>query len=210
MKNLKSEVIKYAKMLNTKKLSALRSGNISVKCKGGFLITPSGAKYSSLKNKDIVFVSLEGEFVEKKEIPSSEWRFHQDIYKNKIEAKAIVHAHSNYATAISTHGKKIPAFHYMVAMAGGNDIKCAKYATYGTRALSKNILKALRGRNACLISNHGQIAFSENLSKAFELAEEVENLSNQYIKSLKLGKPKILSSKEMNKVLSKAKNYKKG
>ena len=208
MKNLRSEVIKFAKMLNIKKLSALRSGNISVRYKAGFLITPSGVKYSSLKSKDIVFVSLKGEFDKKKGIPSSEWRFHQDIYLNKIDAKAIVHAHSNYATAISTHGKTIPAFHYMVAMAGGNDIKCAKYATYGTRELSKNILKALIKRNACLIGNHGQIAFSANLSKAFELAEEVENLSNQYIKALKIGKPKILSSKEMNKVLSKAKDYK--
>ena len=210
MKNLRSEVIKYAKMLNSKKLSALRSGNISVRYKNGFLITPSGAKYSSLKNKDIVLVSLKGEFDSRKGIPSSEWRFHQDIYLNKIEAKAIVHAHSNCATAISTHGKKIPAFHYMVAMAGGNDIKCAKYATYGTRELSKNIIKVLKNRSACLIANHGQIAFSEDLAKAFELAEEVENLSNQYINALKIGKPKILSSKEMNKVLSKAKNYKKG
>jgi len=210
MINLRSEVIKYAKMLNTKKLSALRSGNISARHKDGFLITPTGAKYSSLKSKDIVFVSLQGTFDKKKGIPSSEWRFHQDIYLSKKEAKAIVHAHSNYATAISTHGKSIPAFHYMVAMAGGNDIKCAKYATYGTRELSKNIITALKQRNACLIGNHGQIAFSGNLSKAFELAEEVENLSNQYIKALKIGKPKVLSLKEMNKVLSKAKNYKRG
>jgi len=210
MKNLRLEVIKYAKMLNSKKLSALRSGNISIRYKDGFLITPSGARYSSLKSKDIVYISIKGDFDKKKGIPSSEWRFHQDIYINKRGAKAIVHAHSNCATAISTHGKGIPAFHYMVAMAGGNNIKCAKYATYGTRELSKNILKALKQRNACLIGNHGQITFSENLSKAFELAEEVENLSNQYIKALKIGKPKILSSKEMNKVLSKAKNYKRG
>jgi len=210
MKSLRNEVIKYAKMLNSKKLSALRSGNISIRYKEGFLITPSGAKYSSLKNKDIVFVSLKGEFDEKKGVPSSEWRFHQDIYLNKMDAKAIVHAHSNYATAVSTHGKEIPAFHYMVVIAGGNNIRCAKYETYGTRELSKNIIKALNLRNACLIGNHGQIAYASNLSKAFELAEEVENLSNQYITALKMGKPKILSSKEMNKVLSKAKNYKKG
>ena len=197
-------------MLNSKKLSALRSGNISIRFKGGFLITPSGIKYSSLKNKDIVYVSAKGIFDKKKGIPSSEWRFHQDIYLNKKKAKAIVHAHSSCATAISTHGKSIPAFHYMVAMAGGNDIKCAKYATYGTRQLSKNILKALKNRSACLIGNHGQIAYSENLSKAFELAEEVENLSHQYITALKIGKPKILSLKEMIKVLGKAKNYKKG
>ena len=210
MKNLRSEIIKYSKMLNSKKLSALRSGNISSRYKDGFLITPSGKKYSVLKNNDIVFVSLKGYFDKKKGIPSSEWKFHQDIYRNKKEAKAIVHAHSTCATAVSTHKRGIPSFHYMVAMAGGHDIKCAKYATYGTRELSKNILKALKGRKACLISNHGQIAFEESLSKAFELAEEVENISLQYITSLKLGKPKILSINEMKKVLSKAKNYKKG
>ena len=209
MRKIKAEIIKYSKMLNSRKLSALRSGNISARYKEGFLITPSGKKYSSLKTKDIVFVSLEGKFDNKKGIPSSEWQFHQDIYKNKKEAEAIVHAHSTNATAVSTHKRGIPSFHYMVAMAGGQDIKCAKYATFGTRDLSKNILKALKGRKACLIANHGQIAFEENLPKAFELAEEVENISLQYITSLKLGKPKILSKNEMKKVLSKAKNYKK-
>ena len=210
MKKITSEIIKYSKLLNSKKLSALRSGNISVRYKNGFYITPSGKKYSSLKNKDVVFVSLRGVFDKTKGIPSSEWKFHQDIYLNKKDASAIVHAHSTNATAISTHKKGIPAFHYMVAMAGGHDIKCSKYATYGTRELSKNILKALNGRKACLIANHGQIAFDVNLSKAFELAEEVENISLQYITALKLGRPKILSLKEMNKVLSKAKDYKKG
>jgi L-fuculose-phosphate aldolase len=210
MKKIKAEIIKYSIMLNSRKLSALRSGNISVRYNDGFLITPSGKKYSSLKIKDIIYISLEGKFDKKKGIPSSEWQFHQDIYKNKLEAKAIVHAHSTNATAVSTHKRRIPPFHYMVAMAGGHDIKCAKYATYGTRELSKNILKALKGRKACLISNHGQIVFEENLPKAFELAEEVENMSLQYITSLKLGEPKILSLKEMKKILSKAKNYKRG
>ena len=210
MSKIKAEIIKYSKMLNSRKLSALRSGNISVRYKNGFLITPSGKKYSSLKNKDIVFVSLDGSFDKRKGIPSSEWKFHQDIYNNKKGAKSIVHAHSTNATAVSDHKRGIPPFHYMVAMAGGNDIKCAKYVTFGNRNLSKNILKALKGRKACLIANHGQIAFDENLPKAFELAEEVENISLQYITSLKLGKPKILSIKEMKKVLSKAKNYKRG
>jgi L-fuculose-phosphate aldolase len=210
MNKIKAEIIKYSKMLNSRKLSALRSGNISVRYNDGFLITPSGKKYSSLKIKDIIYVSLEGKFDKKKGIPSSEWQFHQDIYKNKLESKAIVHTHSTNATAVSTHKRRIPPFHYMVAMAGGHDIRCAKYATYGTKKLSKNILKALRGRKACLIANHGQIAFEENLPKAFELAEEVENISLQYITSLKLGKPKILSLKEMKRVLSKAKNYKRG
>ena len=221
MKNLKEreEVIEYSIKLNTTNLSPLRSGNISVRGIEdgieGFFITPSGKKYESLKPEDIVFLSLNEEkdflsWFNTGKNPSSEWRFHQDIYKNKWEAKAIVHAHSPHASAVSTHGKSIPPFHYMVAMAGGHDIKCAKYATYGTRELSKNILKALKLRKACLISNHGQIAFEENLPKAFELAEEVENLSLQYITSLKLGKPIILSLNEMKKVLSKAKNYKRG
>ena len=210
MKNLRSKIIQFSKMLNSKKLSALRSGNISARFKDGFLITPSGKKYSSLKDKEIVFVSLQGNFDKKKSIPSSEWKFHQDIYLNKKDAKAIVHTHSTNATAVSAHKKGIPPFHYMVAMAGGHDIKCAKYATFGTRDLSKNILVALKGRKACLIANHGQIAFEDDLSKAFELAEEVENISLQYITSLKLGKPKILSLNEMKKVLSKAKNYKRG
>ena len=156
-----------------------------------------------------MFVSLDGKY-EKKYKPSSEWRFHQDIYIKKKDAQAIVHTHSTNATALSVHKKPIPAFHYMVALAGGNDIKCAKYATYGTRELSKNILKALNNRKACLIANHGQIAFDKNLPDAFELAQEVENLSLQYITALKLGKPKILSINEMNKVLKKAKNYKRG
>ena len=210
MRQLKRDIIKYAKKLNITSLSALRSGNISIRYKNGFLITPSGIKYSSLQVKDIVFVGLDGKYKKNKNKPSSEWKFHQDIYINKKNANAIVHAHSTNATAISVHKKGIPAFHYMVALAGGNNIKCAKYATFGTRNLSKNILKALNGRKACLIANHGQIAFEDNLPKAFELAEEVENISLQYITSLKLGKPKILSVNEMKKVLSKAKNYKRG
>ena len=209
-----AEVIKYSKKLNITNLSALRSGNISIRAKEkgveGFYITPSGMKYSSLKNKDIVFVSLKGIFDEKKNKPSSEWRFHQDIYVNKKKAKAIVHAHSTCATAVSTHQKSIPAFHYMVAVAGGEDIKCSKYATFGTKQLSKNILFALKNRAACLISNHGQIAFSEKLDQAFELAQEVENICHQYINALRIGIPKILSKKEMKIVLGKFKNYKKG
>jgi L-fuculose-phosphate aldolase len=209
---LKSEVIRYSKKLNSTNLSALRSGNISVRTKekniNGFYITPSGIKYSSLKPKDIVFVSLKGRFDKKKGVPSSEWRFHQDIYVNKKDAKAIVHAHSTCATAVSSHQKTIPAFHYMVGVAGGEDIKCTKYATFGTRKLSKNILSALKNRSACLIGNHGQIAFGENLEKSFELAQEIENICHQYINALRIGIPKILSQKEMKIVLGKMKNYK--
>ena len=203
------QVIKYTKMLNFKNLSALRSGNISVRYKNGFLITPSGVKYSQLETEDVVFVSLDGKFDSLKQRPSSEWRIHKDIYVNKKEANAVVHAHSTHATAVSAHGKSIPAFHYMVALAGGDDIKCAEYATFGTEELSKNILKALDKRKACLMSNHGQVVFDTNLEKAFELAEEIENICHQYINTIKLGEPKILSFEEMNKILEKTKNYKK-
>ena len=220
MKNLKEreDIIKFALMLNTTNLSPLRSGNLSIRViendVEGFLLTPSGIKYETLKPEDIVFLALDEKYNNLKMFnsglnPSSEWRFHQDVYIKKREAKAIVHAHSPHATAVSAHGKPIPAFHYMIALAGGDDIRCAEYATFGTTELSKNILKALKGRKACLIANHGQIAFEENLSNAFELAEEVENISLQYITSLKLGKPKILSSAEMNKILDKIKHYKK-
>ena len=213
MSKLKAEVIKYSKKLNITHLSALRSGNISVRAKekgiDGFYITPSGMKYSTLKIKDIVFVSLKGIFDKKKSKPSSEWRFHQDIYVNKKEAKAIVHAHSTCATAVSSHQKNIPAFHYMVAVAGGEDLKCTKYATFGTKELSRNILKALKNRSACLIANHGQVAFGNNLEKAFELSQEIENICHQYINALRIGIPKILSKKEMKIVLGKFRNYKK-
>ena len=203
------QVIKYAKMLNVKNLSALRSGNISVRYKNGFLITPSGVKYSQLETEDVVYVSLDGKFDSLKQRPSSEWRIHKDIYVNKKEANAVVHAHSTHATAVSAHGKSIPAFHYMVALAGGDDIKCAEYATFGTEKLSKNILEALDKRKACLMSNHGQVVFDTNLEKAFELAEEIENICHQYINALKIGIPKILSNNEMKKVLEQVKDYKK-
>jgi len=218
MIELKKEVIKYAQKLNSTNLSPLRSGNVSIRVTHnnveGFLLTPSGKRYESLVPEDIVFLALKAEYDNLKLFntslnPSSEWRFHQDIYLKKKEAKAIVHAHSSHATAVSAHGKSIPAFHYMIALAGGDDIKCAEYATFGTTELSKNIIKALENRKACLMSNHGQVAFGVNLKQAFELAEEVENICHQYIIALKIGNPKILSSVEMNKILDKIKHYKK-
>ena len=217
MKNLdqRNQIIEYSLKLNSTNLSPLRSGNISLRGKQGdkegYLITPSGKKYETLKPEDIVFMGLnEDEKNDSTNKPSSEWRFHRDIYTNKKEAQAIVHAHSPHATAVSAHGKDIPAFHYMIALAGGDSIKCAKYATFGTQELSNNIINALENRKACLMSNHGQVAFGENLESAFELAEELENICHQYINTIKLGDPKILSSSEMDVILEKVKNYKKG
>ena len=218
MKNLdqRNQIIEYSLKLNSTNLSPLRSGNISIRTKeddkDGYLITPSGKKYETLKPEDIVFMSLneDAENEGSSNKPSSEWRFHRDIYLNKKEAQAIVHAHSPHATAVSSHGKTIPPFHYMIALAGGEDSKCAEYATFGTEELSKNVINALRERSACLMSNHGQVAFGKNLEDAFELAQEIENICHQYIIALRLGEPKILSFEEMKKVLDKAKNYKKG
>jgi len=219
MTNKKLEVIEYSKKLNSTNLSPLRSGNISIRAnidgEDGFYITPSGIKYENLKEHDIVFLSVNKEYDFLKIFnsglnPSSEWRFHQDIYKKKRGAKAIVHAHSPHATAISTHHKSIPPFHYMIALVGGEDIKCAEYATFGTKELSQNILKALENRKACLMANHGQIAYGDTLSQAFELAQEVENICHQYFLALRLGKPKNLSFAEMQKILEKVKSYKRG
>ena len=218
MKNLdkRNKIIEFSLKLNSTNLSPLRSGNISLRSEengtDGYLITPSGKKYETLKPEDIVFMGLNEE-VENNNLtnkPSSEWRFHRDIYVNKQVAQAIVHAHSPHATAVSSHGKAIPPFHYMIALAGGEDIKCADYATFGTEELSNNVIKALENRSACLMSNHGQVAFGKNLDQAFELAQEIENICHQYTIAIKLGKPKILSFEEMKKVLDKAKNYKKG
>ena len=218
MKNLdkRNQIIKYSLKLNSTNLSPLRSGNISLRGieedKEGYLITPSGKKYETLKPEDIVFMGLndEEEKNDSANKPSSEWRFHRDIYVNKENAKAIVHAHSPHATAVSSHGRSVPPFHYMIALAGGDDIKCSEYATFGTEELSKNVIKALENRSACLMSNHGQVAFGKNLEDAFELAQEIENICHQYINTIKLGDPKILSSSEMDVILEKVKNYKKG
>ena len=191
MENLKEEVIKFAQKLNSTNLSPLRSGNVSIR---------------ATNNKEYDFLKIFNSGLN----PSSEWRFHQDIYLKKKEAKAIVHAHSPHATAVSAHGKSVPAFHYMIALAGGDDIKCSEYATFGTKELSQNIIRALEKRKGCLMSNHGQITFGQNLKQAFELAEEIENICHQYINAIKLGEPKILSFAEMQKILEKIKNYKMG
>ena len=218
MKNLeqRNKIIEYSLKLNSTNLSPIRSGNISLRSEEngveGYLITPSGKKYETLKSEDIVFMSLNEKAKDNTSVnkPSSEWRFHRDIYLNKRDAHAIVHAHSPHATAVSSHGKSIPPFHYMIALAGGEDIKCAEYATFGTEELSQNVINALQDRSACLMSNHGQVAFGKNLDHAFELAQEIENICHQYTIAIKLGEPKILSLEEMKKVLEKAKDYKKG
>jgi L-fuculose-phosphate aldolase len=199
--DLREKIIKTALQLNSTGLSAGSSGNVSARVENeGFLITPSGVKYHKLRAEDIVFMDFDGD-VQGTFVPSSEWRFHLDIYKQRRSAKAIVHAHPPYATALACLNKGIPAFHYMVAVAGGKDIRCCKYEPFGTPELSHVVLEALLGRRACLMGHHGLVAFGDDLEKAMSLAVEVEVLAQQYQLILQMGEPELLSDQEMEDVL---------
>lgn len=182
------------------------SGNISARWKNGFLITPSGTPYEQLEPEDIVFMDLAGNH-DKGKKPSSEWRFHLDIHKNREDVQAIVHTHSMYATSVAIKGLDIPAIHYMIAAAGGPTIRCAPYATFGTQELSANALQALEGRSACLLANHGVIATGPTLFKALWLANEVEVLAHQYFLTMQMGGGNLLSDEEIARVLEKMKGY---
>lgn len=182
------------------------SGNVSVRSREGFLITPSGQNMVVLTADDMVEMSLAGEVLGEGR-PSSEWRFHRDIYTTFPAAEAIVHAHSPFAVALACLRRDLPAFHYMVAMAGGIDIRCAAYATFGTQALSDAVLTALHDRRACLMANHGFLAWGRSLSGALALANEVEALCGQYLRACQVGDPVLLSEAEMQEVLEKFKNY---
>ena len=182
------------------------SGNVSARSLEGFLITPSGRDMTELAAVDMAPVDMEGRAPEGLK-PSSEWRFHRDIYAAFPEAGAIVHAHSPFAVALACLRRDIPAFHYMVAMAGGVDIRCARYATFGTQALSDAILEALRDRRACLMANHGLVAWGRDLACALALAVEVEALCGQYLRCLQAGEPVLLSDAEMAEVLEKFRDY---
>ena len=182
------------------------SGNVSARWESGFLITPSGLPYEDTKPSDIVLVDSAGN-ASGKRLPSSEWRFHHDIYRSRSDVDAIVHTHASFATTLACVGKNVPAFHYMIAVAGGDSIRCAPYATFGTQQLSTNALNALKDRKACLLSNHGMITTGANLEKALALTVEVEALCEQYWRALQIGKPAILSAKEMRTVLKKFATY---
>jgi L-fuculose-phosphate aldolase len=183
------------------------SGNVSRRRDAShFLISPTGMAYEALETDDIPLVGLDGRWYGRRR-PSSEWRFHRDIFQCRGDVGAIVHTHSRHATALACTGRGIPAFHYMVARAGGPDIRCAPYQTFGTQALSEAAVQALDGRNACLLANHGVIAVGTNLHKALALAAEVEELAAQYCVALALGEVRILDPPEMNRVLEKFRTY---
>lgn len=203
---LRQAVIGTARALVTRGLTRGTSGNVSVRCDGGFLITPSGRPYESLTLEDIVFMDLDGSYCGDV-LPSSEWRMHMDIYAAFPAAGAVVHCHSPRATALACLRRPIPPFHYMIAIAGGGHIACSAYATFGTRALSEAMLEALGTRRACLLANHGQIAYGRDLPKALALAEGVEELADQYLSALSGGEPVLLSDEEISLNIRKFRNY---
>ena len=194
-------IIDACRAMNASGLNQGTSGNVSVRRGDGMLVTPSGVPYDATTPDMLVEVGADGAHRGPLR-PSSEWRMHLAIYAARPEAGAVVHVHSPYAAALSCHRRGIPAFHYMVAAAGGPDIRCADYATFGTGALSDAMMAALEGRRACLLANHGQIAFGPTLDKALWLAGEVETLARQYLLALGLGAPVELDGAEMDRVLA--------
>lgn len=192
--------------MNSPGINRGTSGNVSARWESGFLITPSGLRYEDTRPSDIVFVDSAGN-ANGRRLPSSEWRFHHDIYRSRSDTGAIVHTHSSFATTLACLRNDVPAFHYMIAVAGGDNIRCAPYATFGTQQLSTNALKALKDRKACLLANHGMITTGASLEKALALTVEVEALCEQYWRALQIGEPAILSTKEMRTILKKFETY---
>lgn len=204
---LRADVIATAQKMSREGLSPGRTGNVSCRYGAGMLITPSGLAYDILKPGDVVYVGDDGTPELGALKPSSEWRFHLAAYAARSEAQAVVHTHSLNATALACARKPIPAFHYMVALAGGNDIPLVPYATFGTDELAHHVASGLKERSACLMANHGQIATGTSLEAALELAFEVEALAAQYIKVLSLGPPELLSDEEMARMVDKFRAY---
>ncbi len=203
----KKELVRITKYLNDKDINRGSSGNLSFRTTNGFIITPSSVPNNKLNEKSCVQMSFDGTYKNKLK-PSTEWKIHRDIYIKRKDIFAIIHTHPTFSTAIACMNINIPPFHYMISIAGGDDIKCAKYATFGTEELSKNVIKALENRNACLMANHGLIVGDKDLKSASKLTEEIESISKQYLQILKSGrKPVLLSKKEMKKNEKKIKDY---
>lgn len=200
-------IVAACRELTRRGLTHGTSGNVSLRRgTSEFFISPTGMSYDALQPEDIPLMDLDGGWYGCRR-PSSEWRFHRDIFRFRSDVAAIVHTHSRYATALACNGRGIPAFHYMVAVAGGADIRCAPYRTFGTQALSDAAIVALEGRRACLLANHGLIALGVDLSAALLLAGEVENLAAQYCAALEIGEPRILDAAEMSAIIEKFRHY---
>jgi L-fuculose-phosphate aldolase len=207
---LREAVIATALAMNAAGINRGKSGNVSARWRDdafdGFLVTPTGLPYARTIGDDIVAMTMAGD-ARGARLPSSEWRIHRDIYRARADVQAVVHTHAPFATTLSCLRRGIPAFHYMVAVAGGKDIRCAPYETFGTQALSDHALTALDGRDACLLANHGMIAVGRALDSALALAVEVETLAEMYWRALQLGEPVCLPDVEMEIVLERFRTY---
>lgn len=203
---LRAALVDAARRLAALGLNPGRSGNVSARIDGGFLVTPSALPYEDMRMQDIVHVDMDGA-AHGAHKPSSEWRMHRAIYARRPEAAAVVHTHSPYATTLACQRRGIPPFHYEVAFAGGADIRCAGYATFGTQELSERAVEALEGRRACLLANHGTVAFGGSVRDALELAEKVESLARLYWQALQAGEPALLDEVEMARVVEKFSSY---
>ena len=189
-------------------LNRASSGNCSVREKDTFWITPSGVPSELLQPDQIVRMMVSGTVPGTTALqPSSEWRFHHDLYANRPDINAVVHAHSPFATTLACLHKDIPPFHYMIAVAGGDTIRCAPYALFGSQDLSDHAITAMKDRKACLLANHGMIAAGKSLADAMRVAIEVESLCEQYWRALQIGEPNLLSSQQMHEVIEKFKTY---
>ena len=204
--DLREQLVDCARRMQASGINQGTSGNLSVRIDGGMLITPSSLPYEQMQPSDLVALDLKGEplFIpadgRPQRRPSSEWRLHADVLASRPEVQAVLHCHSIHATALACHGRDIPPFHYMTAVAGGHDIRCAPYATFGTQELSDGVVQALEGRLACLMAQHGQVAVGPTLDKALALAVEVETLARIYLQALALGEPPLLSGEQMEQV----------
>ena len=204
---LRQALVAACRELTRRGLTYGTSGNISIRRDAqGFFISPTGSVYEELETEDIALLDITGRWFGRRR-PSSEWRFHRDIFQARADVGAIVHTHSRYATALACTGRGIPAFHYMVAVTGGTEIRCAPYRTFGTQELSDVALAAIDGRNACLLGNHGVIALGVDVNAALTLAGEVENLAAQYTAALALGDVRILDQPEMQRMVEKFRTY---
>lgn len=206
MSSLREQLLHTARRLSELGLNRGTSGNVSVRDGDGYLITPSGMAVDAMGPRDMVWMGLDGR-VEGERAPSSEWRFHRDIFVQRPEVGAVVHTHAIFATTLACQRRDIPPFHYMIAVAGGDSIRCAPYALFGSQALSDAALAALADRRACLLANHGMIALGRDLPQALDIALEVETLSEQYWRALQAGAPVLLSAQEMAEAIEQFKGY---
>jgi L-fuculose-phosphate aldolase len=197
---LRQGIIATCREMNQSDLNQGTSGNVSHRIDGGLLITPTSLPYDAMTPEDIVEMGFDGA-VRGLGRPSSEWRFHRDILQRRADANVVLHTHSVFCASLAVHGRGVPAFHYMVAVAGGADIRCAPYACFGAQALSDAALAALEDRTACLLGHHGLIVLAETFEKALWRAVEVETLAKMYVHALAIGEPPLLTQAQMDEVI---------